>query len=75
MFVLTDGSVSNTEACIQEVKRNVESARYTIEPVYLSAYTFLTTSFCSRFVTSENMHSPLTDVSHLVLVLECPHIW
>ena len=75
VFVLTDGSVSNTEACIQEVKRNVESARYTIEPVYLSAYTFLTTSFCSRFVTSENMHSPFTDVSHLVLVLECPHIW
>ena len=29
VFVLTDGSVSNTEACIQEVKRNVESARYT----------------------------------------------
>ncbi|KAL5473274.1 hypothetical protein EMCRGX_G027733 [Ephydatia muelleri] len=27
VFVLTDGSVSNTEACIQEVKRNVESAR------------------------------------------------
>ena len=29
VFVLTDGSVSNTEACIQEVKRNAESARYT----------------------------------------------
>ena len=28
VLVLTDGSVSNTEACIQEVKRNVESARY-----------------------------------------------
>eukprot|EP00731_Ephydatia_muelleri_P029214 Em0020g858a len=27
VFVLTDGSVSNTEACIQEVKRNVERAR------------------------------------------------
>ncbi|KAL5473286.1 hypothetical protein EMCRGX_G027753 [Ephydatia muelleri] len=27
VFVLTDGSVSNTEACVQEVKRNVESAR------------------------------------------------
>ena len=38
VFVLTDGSVSNTEACIQEVKRNVESARYTIEPVYLIAH-------------------------------------
>eukprot|EP00731_Ephydatia_muelleri_P029237 Em0020g881a len=36
VFVLTDGSVSNTEACIQEVKRNVESARYTIEPVIRS---------------------------------------
>ena len=28
VFVLTDGSVSNTEACIQEVKRNVSTARY-----------------------------------------------
>ena len=27
VLVLTDGSVSNTEACIQEVKRNVERAR------------------------------------------------
>ena len=31
VIVLTDGSVSNREACIQKVKRNVESARYTIE--------------------------------------------
>ena len=27
VFVLTDGSVSNTDACIQEMKRNVENAR------------------------------------------------
>ena len=30
VFVLTDGSVSNTEACILEVKRNVGSARYCV---------------------------------------------
>lgn len=29
VFVLTDGSVSNTNACIEEVKRNAGSARYT----------------------------------------------
>ena len=27
VFVLTDGSVSNTHACIQEVKSNVKHAR------------------------------------------------
>ena len=28
VFVLTDGSVSNTSACIQQMKNNVKSARY-----------------------------------------------
>ncbi len=28
VFVLTDGSVSNTESCIQEVRKNVANARY-----------------------------------------------
>ena len=28
VFVLTDGSVSNTNACIQEVKKNVKHSRY-----------------------------------------------
>ena len=28
VFVLTDGSVSNTNSCIQEVKKNVNTARY-----------------------------------------------
>ncbi|KAL5473244.1 hypothetical protein EMCRGX_G027701 [Ephydatia muelleri] len=34
VFVLTDGSISNTEACIQEVKRNVESANWDKAVVY-----------------------------------------
>ena len=28
MFVLTDGSVSNTDACIQQVRRNVNTTRF-----------------------------------------------
>ena len=30
VFVLTDGSVSNTDACIQEVKKNVKYSRYVL---------------------------------------------
>lgn len=30
VFVLTDGSVSNTHACVQEVKNNVKFARYVV---------------------------------------------
>ena len=36
VFVLTDGSVSNTHACIQEVKSNVKHARYVVLVIRLS---------------------------------------
>ena len=32
VFVLTDGSVGNTDACIREMKKNIKNARYCIAP-------------------------------------------
>ena len=38
IFVLTDGSVSNTQACIQQMKSNVKSARWVYTIGGLSVY-------------------------------------
>ena len=38
IFVLTDGSVSNTQACIQQMKSNVKSARWVYTIGELSVY-------------------------------------
>ena len=65
VFVLTDGSVSNIDACIQQMKSNVKNARC----VLIVSIVIL---FGETSMTLSHSESSFTGVSHSGLVQELP---
>ena len=71
VFVLTDGSVSNTSACIQQMKKNSTNARYY---TYMYIYKFLKLSYTHTGLFLYILYYGLQTVYLSVcVVLHCAH--